>query len=602
MIIAEDIINNVLRKEKEMKILLTTLNSKYIHTALSLQYLYTSTRSEFEGIKIEEFTINHNRDYILGEIYKGKYDIVCFSCYIWNIKYTLEIINDLKKINPNAIIVLGGPEVSFKPENIIKAYASIDYIVVGEGEVTFKELLHYLINEEGKISDIDGIVYRQEDEVIRNKNRSLIKDLDSIASPYEGSLEDFENKIIYYESSRGCPHNCKYCLSSTIKGVRFFSLDRVKHDLDRFLRNRVKQVKFVDRTFNAKKSHCLGIMKYLAEKDNGYTNFHFEITADLLDDEILQFLSTVREGLFQFEVGVQTTYDQTMKSIDRHVDFNILSKTIKEISSFKNIHLHLDLIAGLPFENYERFKKSFDDVYNLKPEKVQLGFLKLLKGSAIRSERHEHEYIFQSDPPYEVMENKYLNYGEVLKLKTIEEMVEIYYNSQSFNHTIDFVIDNFFNTPSEFFEKISNYWEEKGYHHISHGKNGIYKILLEFLETLAKDSHDIMYDLLKYDYLSQGKSSLPDFLRTTPKTIEQNKVHEFLQNNENIRRYLPRYEGVPVKQIIKRVHFENFSFNVLEAQTNNTVESFTTLLFDYDMDSKVFSKSKVHEVNLEGGI
>ncbi len=583
-----------------MKILLTTLNSKYIHTSLSLQYLYNHTKEEFSEIKIDEFTINHNKDYILGEIYKGQYDIICFSCYIWNISYTLEIIQNLKKISPNCTIILGGPEVSFDPEETMEKNSSIDYIIVGEGEITFKELLQYLTNPEGAVSNIAGLVYRQESMIKRNRERKLIQNLGMITSPYEGSLKDYENKIIYYESSRGCPYNCKYCLSSTIKGVRFFPIDRVKKDMDRFLDNKVKQVKFVDRTFNVKKSHSLEIMKYLAEKDNGFTNFHFEITADLLDDEVLEFLSTVREGLFQFEVGVQTTYDETMKSIDRHVDFNILSETVKRISSFRNIHLHLDLIAGLPYETFERFKTSFDDVCYLKPEKVQLGFLKLLKGSAIRREVEEHEYIFDEKPPYEVLGNKYLSYSEIVKLKLIEEMVEIYYNSHAFNRTIEYTITNFFNSPSEFFETLASYWQEKGYHHLSHSKNRIYKILLEFLKVKVEDSYKIVYDFIKFDYLSQGKSSLPDFLRSTPKPIEQNKVHEFLQDTDNIKTYLSQYEGIPAKQIIKKIHIENFRYNVLELSSSKIGESdhIVTLLFDYDMANKIFSKSKIYLIEL----
>lgn len=582
-----------------MKILLTTLNSKYIHTSLSLQYLYSYNKDEFENISIEEFTINHHRDYILGEIYRGEYDIICFSCYIWNIVYTLELVEDIKKVSPESIIILGGPEVSFDPNRLMEKCPSIDYIVMGEGEVTFKELLNHVVKGVGRISDIDGVTYRQDMEVIKNKERKLIKSLDTIPSPYQGNLDSYDNKIIYYESSRGCPHNCKYCLSSTIKGVRFFSMDRVKKDLDRFISYSVKQVKFVDRTFNAKKSHSLEIMKYLVEKDNGYTNFHFEITADLLDGEVMAFLSTVREGLFQFEIGVQTTYDETMESINRHVDFNVLSSIVRKVSSFRNIHLHLDLIAGLPFESYDRFKTSFDDVYNLNPEKIQLGFLKLLKGSAIRREREAHGYIFQQKPPYEVMGNKYLSYDDIIKLKDMEEMVEIYYNSKAFSHTLDFVIGNFYNKPSAFFEKLANYWVVKGFHHLSHGKNMLYKILLEFLDEVVKEN-EVVYDLLKYDYLAQGKSALPDFLRETPRRIEQNKVHEFLQNKENVHQYLPKYEGLPAKQIIKKVHFENFRYDVLELSQGKSSghQKTTTLLFDYDLDSKVFYKSRVYKVEV----
>ncbi|WP_129600562.1 B12-binding domain-containing radical SAM protein [Anaerophilus nitritogenes] len=584
-----------------MKILLTTLNSKYIHTTLSLRYLYQYCKDDF-SMEIKEYTINHHTDYVLGEIYKDHYDLVCFSCYIWNVNHILEIVRNLKKIRPDMTIVLGGPEVSFDGRSLMEKENKIDYIIYGEGEETFKELLSFIVDRKGKKEGIKGIIYREDNKVYQNEERPLIKDLSKIPSPYrDGILED-ENKIIYYETSRGCPHNCKYCLSSTVIGVRFFPIERVKRDLKLFLERKVKQVKFVDRTFNVKKSHSFEIMKYICENDNGYTNFHFEITADLLDDETINFLATVREGLFQFEIGVQTTYDQTMKSIDRHVDFHILSRVVKKISSFKNIHLHLDLIAGLPFESFERFKQSFDDVYALEPEKLQLGFLKLLKGSPIRKEEYLHEYIYREEAPYEVLQNKYITYEEILKLKMIEEMVETFFNSHVFHHSVQYIINKFYNRSSQFYEELAAFWQEKGYHHISHAKNGLYEILISFYKENQFADEEIFTEILKFDYLMQGKGNLPYFFKKAQIQGFHERIHDFLHKEENVMKYLPKYKGVPAKQIIKKVHFDNFEYNIVKIIENPLTQDIKkekiTILFDYELDHKVFEKAKYKKISI----
>lgn len=585
-----------------MKILLTTLNSKYIHTALSLEYLYYYCREEFNDIRVEEYTINHDEDFILGEIYKGKYDVVCFSCYIWNITSTINIINNLKKVCPQQINILGGPEVSFDSKELMEKYSFVDYIVVGEGEITLRELLRGLVNDKADISKIPGIVHRFGGQVVKNQERELINQMNLIPTPYQGNLEKFNNKIIYYESSRGCPFNCTYCLSSTIKGVRYFSLDRVKIDIARFLHHGVSQVKFVDRTFNSKKDHSFEIMRYIKEKDNGTTNFHFEITVELLDDEIMNFLSGVREGLFQFEIGVQTTYEQTLKSIERPMNFNIIENVVKKISSLKNIHLHLDLIAGLPYETYDRFKTSFDDVYDLKPEKLQLGFLKLLKGSAIRREKDIHQYIFNEEAPYEVMQNKYIGYGQLLKLKMMAEMVEKLYNSKGFQYSTLYAIENYFKKPSEFYEALTDFWDRNEYQYASHGKNGLYKIILDFYGSFTGEDSDIFHDLLKLDYLAYGKGALPDFFKTFAIEDFKNRIHQFLKNDTMIDRYLPSFKDIPTKNIFKKVHFECFDFNVLEIMKNPRNSKLrkkeNVILFDYNISKNAFYKSKYYSIQL----
>lgn len=585
-----------------MKILLTTLNATYMHTALSLRYLYSYCKKTFPNIVVQEYTINQHVNYILGEIYKGKYDIIGFSCYIWNISPILQLARNLKKINPHQIIILGGPEVSFDSVELMEAHPYIDYIVFGEGEETFKELLNCLINKNTELAHIKGITYRDKEGVRQNEARELIQNLDTIPSPFEEGIQQDERKIIYYESSRGCPYRCSYCISSTIKGVRFFSLERVKKDLSIFLEKRVRQVKFVDRTFNANKEHSLAIMKYLAEKDNGYTNFHFEMTGDRIDEEMLEFLSGVREGLFQFEIGVQTTYDKCAASIHRHVDFHKLSHAVKTISGFKNIHLHLDLIAGLPHEGFERFKKSFDDVYRLKPQQLQLGFLKLLKGSQMRDEKDKYGYIFQDEPPYEVLGNDAICYEELLKLKGIEDMLEKYYNSGDFQNALGYILMRFYKSPFEFYHDLAEFWEANGYHHISHNRDALYKHLLDFYLQKNFTGRDIFEEILKLDYLMHKKGAVPEFFPRVEMDDFQNRVHRFLQDKKNVEKYLPQYIEWPAKQIIKRVHFECFRYDVLEiikhSDFKQTDEKINVVLFDYDVEQKIFYKSKCYKVEI----
>ncbi len=583
-----------------MKILLTTLNSKYIHSSLALRYLKNYVRDEISNVFIEEYTVNNDIDYILGEVHSKEYDIICFSCYIWNIKETLEITKNIKKINSDIKIVLGGPEVSYDAKSILSEFSFIDYIIYGEGEGTLKELLKYLVKNEGDLESIDGLAYRVLGETFLNKERSLINNLEEIPFPYD-DLEELDNQIIYYESSRGCPFNCQYCLSSTICGVRFFPMDRIKKDLKRFIDAKVDQVKFVDRTFNANKKHSLEIMKYLQKIDNGKINFHFEITASLIDKETLDFLKTVREGLFQFEIGVQSTNEDTLTEIDRNMSFDKLSEVCTEIVEYNNIHLHLDLIAGLPYEGYNTFLKSFDDVYNLKPDRLQLGFLKLLKGSAIRDNSEKYSYTFKETPPYEVLKNNYISYGELLRLKYIEEMIELYYNSHHFDLAVRFIINNYYNSPSKFYEELSFYWTEKGHHHVHHKRERLYEILLEFYRNNDFDDIDVFNEILRFDYVRNVKSTIPEFFITPKMEDYKNRYHEFLQNEENIDKYLSQYKGMPAKKIIKKVNFEVFKYdilNIIEKDEVKPAKENVVFLFDYDIRNKDFGRSKYYRINI----
>jgi radical SAM superfamily enzyme YgiQ (UPF0313 family) len=779
-----------------LKILLTTLNSKFIHTNLAIRYL-KSFANDLADIDIREYTINNELDFILKDIFFGNYDVVLFSTYIWNVEDISRICDNLKMVNPNIIIALGGPEVTYDSVEFMKNHQKVDYILYGEGELVFRDFVRFL-KKEMKVEDVKGLVYRKsceaseiikedsksvkeknmfikvdnqiankdniltkeysefkkEDnktiktEIVKNEEMPLIENLDIIPSPYENiSPEEYENKIVYYESSRGCPFNCQYCLSSTLKNLRYFSIERVKKDLKALIDARVSQIKFIDRTFNAKSDIAMEIMRFLSENDNGFTTYHFEVTAHLIDDTMLDFLKNVKEGLFQFEIGVQSTNQMTLDEVGRRDDFQKLSRVVQTIESYRNIHQHLDLIAGLPYEPYESFEKSFNDVFNLGIEHLQLGFLKMIKGTGMRKKAKQHGFKYKSYPPYEVLSNDYISYSEISKLKDIEEILERYFNSKNFILSVKFIIDRFYSqSPFKFFEELAIYHDEKGYFKLAQSKNTQYKILLDFYEDIClgkinkleknkkdlvdssrdfeecnlKDKNaiqqenksedvslkesknksedvslnesknisedislneyknksevvnldssknislELFNDVLKYDYISLGKtSSIPDFFNKTfyisnetdvpdekevigkkaSNKIDEKKVinkkisfntdkkvllnnntknlnkkeldkiikasnemfkdrcHKFLQNENNLKKYLEEFVDVPAKNIVRVVHFEVFKYNINDLKENincDIIEKENVVLFDYSRP-KIFEKSKTYSVKL----
>ncbi|WP_373599591.1 B12-binding domain-containing radical SAM protein [Paraclostridium bifermentans] len=586
-----------------MKILLTTLNSKFIHTNLAIRYLKQMVK-DIKGVDtdIREYTINNELDFILKDIYTNNYDVILFSTYIWNVNDIVKLCHNLKKVNPNVKIALGGPEVTYDSEEAMKKYDFVDYILYGEGELIFRDFVKYL-NGDMKVEEVDGIVYRKNDEIITNKPMKLLENLDLIPSPYETlDKAEYENRIVYYETSRGCPFNCQYCLSSTIQGLRYFSIDRVKKDLKALIDARVSQIKFIDRTFNANKKFAMEIMRFLMENDNDYTTYHFEVTAHLLTDDMLEFLKDCKEGLFQFEIGVQSTNERVLEAVGRRDDFSKLSYVVQKIASFRNIHQHLDLIAGLPYEDYSSFENSFNDVFNLGIEHLQLGFLKMIKGTGIRNQADEHEFRYKDYPPYEVLYNKYISYNEILKLKDIEEILEKYFNSKNFVLSMRYIIHNYYKeSPFKFFEAFATYYNDNGYFNASQGKNQLYKILLDFYEEKINTNFELFKEILKYDYISLGKTSnLPGYMEKFEVEDFKNRCHLFLQNEENVLKYIPRFENTPAKQIIKYVHFENFKYDILKLKEDinaclNPDE--TMILFVYD-DKKVFEKSKSYTIEI----
>ena len=532
-----------------MKILLAACNAKYIHSNLAVYDLKAYSSDYDEHVILREYTINQRKDEILKDIYRSGADVVCFSCYIWNISFVRELIRDLVKILPKTAFWAGGPEVSYDAEKFLTEMPEMTGVMVGEGEKTFHDLLEFYIDGKDSLEEISGIAYRTGDKIIHNGWRELM-DLSAIPFVYE-HLEKFENRIIYYESSRGCPFSCSYCLSSIDKKLRFRDLELVKKELQFFLDHRVPQVKFVDRTFNCKHAHAMTIWKYILEHDNGVTNFHFEISADLLREEEMELMSQMRPGLIQLEIGVQSTNPETIRAIHRHMDLKKLEHCVNRVHSFRNIHQHLDLIAGLPYEDYDTFHQSFNDVYRMKPDQLQLGFLKVLKGSLMQKEAEVYGIVYKEKEPYEVLSTNWLTYGEVLKLKMVESMVEVYYNSGQFWHTLEYLVP-FEKDAFTFYEKLGSFYEKKGYSEISHSRMRRYEILLEYLKEETDVSAEVAAQKMLYDlYLREKLKKRPAF--APDQKQYETAVWNYRKNN----------------QVSKTAHIEVF-------------ENGTVILFDYE--------------------
>lgn len=549
-----------------MKILLAACNAKYIHSNPAVYDLRAFASEYKEHILLGEYTINQTKDEILKEIYRSGAEVVCFSCYIWNISFVRELIFDLKKILPGTAFWVGGPEVSFDAENFLKEMPQVTGVMVGEGEETFLELARYYIEKKGTLADIRGIAFRENGEIFHNGWREVM-DLSRVPFAYE-QTEDFANRIIYYESSRGCPFSCSYCLSSIDKKLRFRNLELVKKELQFFLDKKVPQVKFVDRTFNCKHDHAMEIWKYILEHDNGVTNFHFEISADLLREEELELMSRMRPGLIQLEIGVQSTNPDTIRAIHRNMDLKKLEASVARVKSFGNIHQHLDLIAGLPCEDYESFRRSFEQVYRMKPDQLQLGFLKVLKGSSMYHEAQKYEILYKEKEPYEVLSTAWLSYEDILKLKMVESMVEVYYNSGQFRKTLSW-IETYYQEMFSFYESLGAYYEEKGYEEISHSRLRRYEILLEFLKERTQlpvntASQHMVYDL----YLREKLKKRPAF------AMDQKPYEASVRNYRK------------ANKIPKTAHIEVFGDG-------------SAVLFDYEARDPLTNNARAEQIFLE---
>lgn len=499
-----------------MKILLTTLNSKFIHTNLALKYLYNAVAQAYADVEVKEFTINNDASYIYGEILSGNFDMVCFSTYIWNVEATCKLAEKLKKADPDLIITMGGPEVSYDYVNFLQTHKFLDILIRGEGEYPFYRICKAMLTGDKDISQIPGIAYRLDGKIYVNPDQEPVEaagsasamdlsDFARIPFPYK-NMEIEDNRIIYYESARGCPFRCSYCMSSIDKRVRALPMDRVRSDLGYFLYKNVKQVKFIDRTFNYDRKRAQEIFRYLIENDNGVTNFHMEICADLLDDETLELLASARKDLFQFEIGIQSTNPMALSAVDRNDNVYPVLHNVKKLIDLGKFHVHVDLIAGLPYEDYESFGRSFDKVYELGADNLQLGFLKLLKGTKIRNQAEEHGYVFDEHAPYQVISNKYISALELVKLKEIEEVLDLYANRGGFESSVVYLMQNSAASgarsacaareereasvvsgtaengarPFKFFESLAEFYYAMGFQHQSHKKEDLYRILYKF--------------------------------------------------------------------------------------------------------------------------
>ncbi|ELC8385834.1 DUF4080 domain-containing protein [Clostridium perfringens] len=551
-----------------MKILLTAINSKYIHSNLAVRYLKAFTKDlDFQG-DIKEFSINDRVENILEGIIEEKPDVVAFSCYIWNMEFVNRLAELIKLVDPNIEILYGGPEVSYEGKEFLENHEG-EYVIVGEGEKTFREFVLYKLGE-GKIEDIKGLNYKKDGKVFENPKRPEM-DMNELVFPYTYE-EDINNKIVYYEASRGCPFKCKYCLSSVMHGVRFLDVERVKKELKYFMERGLKLVKFVDRTFNCNREYTVELLKYLSEQDTE-TRFHFEVAADLLTEEQIEILNNAPKGRFQLEVGVQTTNNEVLHNINRYITYENIKEKVLKVAAGKNVMQHLDLIAGLPGEDLESFKKSFNDVHAIRPDEIQLGFLKLLKGSSMREEAEKWGIVYSPYAPYEIIRSKDISYEELLLLKKVEAMVDKYYNSCKFNNVIKFFL-NIYDKPFDFYYDLAMFFEEKGNFKRSIGNVEYYKILLDFyLEKIGGEDEGLFKEVLKFDYLCFNKKRwLPDFLvRTITKEDEQNIKDSF-------DRQMP----------FKKAHIEKFEIDIINYIKNGEINFepkyliFDEMNFDYD--------------------
>lgn len=565
-----------------MKIVLSTLNAKYIHSSLALRYLKNFCQP-LADVVVKEYSINNSLLAILADIYREQPGVIGFACYIWNIDMTMDLTRLLKKVCPQTVIILGGPEVSYDPAETLSACDSIDYIIQGEGEEILSNLVQALTTG-ADLKNIAGLAYRQDGVIKVNGGPQLISSLDDIGFPYsDEDMHSLKDKIIYYESSRGCPFSCQYCLSSATQGVRFLSLERVFADMEFFIRHNVKQVKFVDRTFNARKDHYFPLLKFLANKQC-HTNFHFEIAADILDDDVIEFLQSVPEGRFQFEIGVQSTYEPTLAEIHRHNNWPRIVDVVTRLRRADNIHLHLDLIVGLPYERLEQFGQSFNDLYALKPHMLQIGFLKLLKGSGIRRQVAEHGYVFMDTAPYEVLSNRYLSYAEVRRLQILEDVFSQIYNSGRFSAAINWLV-NQYSDAFTFYQQLASFWEDGDLHTVSHSTKTTYQNLAEFARLNLSDGYKLLLEFLKFDALMSDRGSVrPDFLPWNGETFNDDTTR-FWRDEKRVHKYLPEYRFTTWRDLKKSYHIEVFNFNLSAYWAEGRFEANqTAILFVYGQD------------------
>jgi len=573
-----------------MKALFVGINAKFIHSNLAIRSIQKFAEHQGVTIDTSEYTINQSIDFIFDSIVNQSPDLIGFSCYLWNIELIMKLVVMVKQVRPNCVLVLGGPEVSYDTKALLESLDEVDYIISGEGEVSGTNLVRH-IRDRLPLDSLTGLTYRSQG-LVKVTPPTPPLDLSLVPFVYEEGLRGLEHRILYYETSRGCPYTCQYCLSSIEKGVRFRPLDMVKKELQFFLDQQVTQIKFVDRTFNAKLSHTLAIWHYLHEHDNGVTNFHFEITADLMQEETLEFLAGVRPGLFQFEVGVQSTHEPTILTVERKVEFKKLKARVLKAMEGENIHMHLDLIAGLPKEDYPTFAKSFNDVMAIRPEQLQLGFLKVLKGSRIYYLQKEYGIVYRQFAPYEVLSTKEMTYEDLRRLKDIEELLETYYNSNQFTTSIRYLM-SCHDSDFHCFEGMSDYWRDNGYYLLPHNKIRLYELLYAYGTTCDKVDQALLGQRLKHDLCTREKpKKWPKFIQEEDTFKEV--IRSFYQSETNRDHILKSYKAYTSKQCSRMAHLERYTYNV--AATGE--EKVTWLFYDYKKKNIMTGHASVTEVDL----
>lgn len=590
----------------DSKVLLIGINAKYIHSNPAIYSLkayadrYYPDRPGGCALETAEYTINQPSGAILADIYQKKPQVAAFSCYIWNWNTVQELLAELPKLLPGTALWLGGPEVSFHAQTLLLQFPQLSGIMVGEGEETFLELLKYYWEHTAALQKIRGIVCRDGFTGTRPP-----VDMDRLPFWYRPALDAFENRILYYESQRGCPFQCAYCLSSIDRSVRLRDTETVLSELQYFLDNKVPQVKFIDRTFNCNENHALSIWKYLKENDNGITNFHFEIAADLLTDSQLEVMRGMRPGLIQLEIGVQSTNRATLQAISRRTDLEALRRAVSVIHGFRNIHQHLDLIAGLPYEDYDSFARSFNEVYAMAPDQLQLGFLKVLKGSPMEQRAEEYGIVHSSRPPYEVLYTRWLSFDDVLQLKDIEEMVELYYNSGQFTHTLAVLIRQFA-SPFHMYEALADFYRANGCLTSTPSRVYRYQVLLDFACAAAPDRHALFAELLTFDlYLRENLKSRPAFSPENAvgqDAADRKKVRRFFEREEQTHEYLKGYGGCTSVQLLRMTHIEKFVYPVWEACASGCINSLEVpayILFDYQNRSTLTHDAAFYQIELQ---
>ncbi|SEN33235.1 Radical SAM superfamily enzyme YgiQ, UPF0313 family [Mesobacillus persicus] len=552
-----------------MNIICATLNAKYIHTNIAIRYLKAYAQPEFD-ITLAEYTIKDPIINIVTDLIQKKPQVIGFSCYIWNIEETIKVITLIKKINPSITIVVGGPEVTYDYIDWMDRVKEFDYLVIGEGEQTFKQLLTEL-NTNKAIENVAGIVYRKGDTVKVNPQMNKL-DLKELPSPHRfpEDISHLSKRVTYIETSRGCPFSCQFCLSSIEVGVRYFDREKVKEDIRYLMANGAKTIKFVDRTFNISRSYAMEMFQFLIDEHLPGTVFQFEITADIMRPEVIEFLNqNAPAGLFRFEIGVQSTNDYTNELVMRKQNFEKLKRTVTMVKDGGKIDQHLDLIAGLPEENYSSFKKTFNDVFAMRPEELQLGFLKMLRGTGLRLRAEDHDYIYMDHSPYEILGNNVLPFSDIIRIKQVEDVLEKYWNDHRMNATIEYLVTRTFSTPFDFFQDFGAYWEEQGWSRIGHQLEDLFKRLYEFLKERNTEDLPIIEGLMKYDYLA-GKKQKP---RKPWWTLDKDKVQRSEMYKELMASgILPEQLKIPEKELYKHTVIEEVSFDLDNYLTNSVVE------------------------------